>query len=59
MATSPAKRQRERNRQERQREKRLRRDARHANKPVRVTIDGVDPDIVGIVSGPQPLFEDT
>ena len=50
MAISPAKRQRERNRQERQREKELRRDARRAEKPVRTTTPGVDPDIVPLTT---------
>jgi hypothetical protein len=49
------KRARERARQERQQEKLRRRDeakARRAN--VASTSDGVDPDIAGIVPGPQP-----
>lgn len=58
MAISPAKRQRERNRQDRQREKELRRDARRAEKPARPTTPGEDPDIAGIVPGPQPPSED-
>ena len=58
MAISPAKRQRERNRQERHRQKEIRRDARRAEKPARTTIPGVDPDIAGIVPGPQPPPEE-
>lgn len=49
------KRARERARQERQQEKLRRRDeakARRANTPN--AADGVDPDIAGIVPGPQP-----
>jgi hypothetical protein len=58
MAISPAKRQRERVRQERQREKERRRDARR-EKPARGATPGEDPDIAGIVPGPQPRVEDT
>jgi hypothetical protein len=54
------KRQKEKNRQDRQREKdakrRQRREAR-ANRPN--TEDGVDPDIAGIVPGPQPPADDS
>jgi hypothetical protein len=53
------KRQKEKNRQDRQREKdakrRQRRDER-ANRPAGEA--GVDPDIAGIVPGPQPPAED-
>ena len=59
MAISPAKRQRERSRQGRQREKEQRRDARRAEKLTRFTTPGEDPDIAGIVPGPQPPSEDT
>jgi hypothetical protein len=49
------KRARERARQERQQEKTRRREeakTRKANEPQRA--DGVDPDIAGIIPGPQP-----
>jgi hypothetical protein len=49
------KRARERARQERQQEKTRRREeakTRKANEPQRT--DGVDPDIAGIIPGPQP-----
>jgi hypothetical protein len=52
MPTSIGERQRERARAERQREKELRRQTRRADKPIRVP--GEDPDIAGIVPGPQP-----
>jgi hypothetical protein len=55
MPISPAKRQRERNRQERRREKELRRAVRRTEKLARTTDSGVDRDIVGVVPGPQPL----
>jgi len=58
MAISPAKRQRERNKQERQREKELRRQARRAEAPSPPAAPGEDPDIAGIVPGPQPPLED-
>jgi hypothetical protein len=58
MAISLGKRQRERTRQERQRAKELRRDARRHEKAVRPTTPGEDPDIAGIVPGPQPPAED-
>lgn len=59
MPTTPAKRQKERNRQERQREKEQKREQRkheRANTPK--TADGEDPDIAGIVPGPQPPLEE-
>ncbi len=59
MAVSFAKRQRERSRQEHQREKELRRQARRAEKAQKPTTPGEDPDIAGIVPGPQPPPEDT
>ena len=59
MAISPAKRQRERERQERQREKEQKRQARKAEKLTRPTANGgEDPDIAGIIPGPQPPLED-
>lgn len=57
MPVSPAKRQRERNKQEKQREKEQRRRERAAA-PQRVVIPGEDPDIAGIIPGPQPIPED-
>ena len=59
MPTTPAKRQKEKNRQDRQRDKEQRREQRRqdrANAP-RPT-GGEDPDIAGIVPGPQPPLED-
>lgn len=58
MAISFAKRQRERSRKERQREKELKRKERRADKPDRPTVPGEDPDIAGIIPGPQPKPED-
>jgi hypothetical protein len=49
------KRERERARQERQREKQRRREERRSEKSDRPRPDGEDPDIAGIVPGPQPL----
>jgi hypothetical protein len=59
MPTTPAKRQKEKNRQEKQRDKEKRRDQRrqdraNAERPA----NGEDPDIAGIVPGPQPPLED-
>lgn len=53
------KRQKERDRKDRQREKEARRKERReekADKPAGA--EGVDPDIAGIVPGPQPLPEE-
>jgi hypothetical protein len=54
--TSPQKRLKERNRQDRQREKLEKRKHRRDDRPVR---DGEkpdeDPDLAGIVAGPQPI----
>jgi len=50
------KRQKEKNRQDKQRDKEVKRQARreeNAKKPA--AIDGEDPDIAGIIPGPQPL----
>jgi len=56
MPVSIGKRQRERSRQERQREKEIRRQERKAEKAARPAVaDGEDPDLAGIVAGPQPL----
>jgi hypothetical protein len=58
MTTTFQKRQKERSRQERQREKEQRRVERKRDKQAKPsTVDGVDPDIAGIVPGPQPPLE--
>jgi hypothetical protein len=56
-----AKRDRERMRQERQQEKQEKRAQRSELKRERefLAADGVDPDLVGIVPGPQPLRDET
>jgi hypothetical protein len=59
MATSFGKRQKEKNRIEKRQEKearRLQRKEERANRPR--PQDGEDPDIAGIVPGPQPPPED-
>jgi hypothetical protein len=59
MPTTQAKRMKEKNRQDRQRDKDARRDQRRhekANAPTPAA--GEDPDIAGIVPGPQPPLED-
>jgi hypothetical protein len=56
---SVSKRERERLRQDRQRDKQSKRKERRtarANRPA--TENGEDPDIAGIVPGPQPSLED-
>lgn len=60
MASNPSfqKRQKERARQEKQRDKRLEKEARRRAKAERPTgAPGEDPDIAGIVPGPQPPVE--
>jgi len=53
---SVKKRQKEAARQEHQREKAARREQRRAERGTRdVPEDGVDPDLVGISPGPQPI----
>ena len=52
------KRQKERERQERQKEKAARKEERKREKETRPRADGEDPDIAGIVPGPQPPIED-
>ncbi|MSQ01166.1 MAG: hypothetical protein EXR71_04630 [Myxococcales bacterium] len=52
---SVQKREKERQRQDRQKEKTAKRAERKAGAPERVVVDGVDPDLVGIVAGPQPI----
>jgi hypothetical protein len=59
--TNPSiqKRQKERDRQERQRVKAEKRKQRKDDRAARTpTADGVDPDIAGIVPGPQPPAEE-
>lgn len=53
------KRQKERARQDKQREKELRKQARRNEKDAKgPTEPGVDPDIAGIIPGPQPVEAD-
>jgi hypothetical protein len=52
------KRQKEKNRQEKQREKLVKRQQRKNERPRGDLPAGVDPDIAGIVPGPQPPAED-
>jgi hypothetical protein len=53
------KKQKERQRQDKQREKEAKRQQRRSEKAQRPAgADGVDPDIAGIVPGPQPPIED-
>lgn len=52
------KRQKERNRKDKQRDKEEKRVQRRKDKPDKVGGEGVDPDIAGIVPGPQPLPEE-
>lgn len=57
---TPLKRQKEKNRQDKQRDKQARRDQRkrdRANQEPRLPGEE-DPDIAGIVPGPQPLPEE-
>jgi hypothetical protein len=58
--TTFAKRQKERARQDKQREKDAKRKQRRAEGPAdRGPVEpGVDPDIAGIIPGPQPVNED-
>ncbi len=57
---SLAKRQKERDRQEHQKEKDERRAQRRQEKATRTPGEpGVDPDIAGIVPGPQPVDEES
>ncbi|HEX8793290.1 MAG TPA: hypothetical protein VF765_20245 [Polyangiaceae bacterium] len=59
MNPSVNKRQKERQRQERQKEKAERKRLRQQEKQDRGPLpDGVDPDIAGIVPGPQPPAEE-
>jgi hypothetical protein len=56
--TGPSKRQKDLAREEKKREKAEKKDQRQKEKDGRVVEDGVDPDIAGIVPGPQPLAID-
>ena len=58
MNPSISNRQKERERQEHQRAKAERRKQRREEKTPRVGGSGEDPDIAGIVPGPQPLLEE-
>lgn len=59
MNPSVNKRQKERQRQEHQKEKAARKKLRQEEKRDRAQApDGVDPDIAGIVPGPQPRVDD-
>jgi hypothetical protein len=55
-----AKRNRERSKQERQQEKQEKRSLRNDQKKERdlLIADGMDPDLIGMVAGPQPPIED-
>ena len=55
---SVQKREKERQRQEAQKEKEERRKLRRAEAGNRVREPGVDPDLIGIVAGPQPIPEE-
>ena len=52
------KRQKERARQEKQAAKDADRAQRRATKPERTAVDGEDPDLAGMVAGPQPIPEE-
>jgi hypothetical protein len=59
MPTTQTKRLKEKNRQDKRRDKDAKRDQRRnerANVPARTA--GEDPDIAGIIPGPQPIPED-
>ena len=58
MNPSLQKRQKERERQERQREKAEKKKLRREQAANAPRVDGEDPDIAGIVPGPQPPLED-
>ena len=59
MNPSVQKRQKERSREEKRREKAEKKKVRRDEKPDKpVGADGVDPDIAGIVPGPQPIPEE-
>jgi hypothetical protein len=57
--TTFQKRQKEKSRLDKQREKDAKRKQRRGERAVRIGGEpGVDPDIAGIVPGPQPIVED-
>jgi hypothetical protein len=59
MASSINKRNKEKQRQERQRDKEIKRQERRDQRANPVAVEpGVDPDIAGIVPGPQPTETD-
>ena len=53
--TGPTKRQKELAREEKRKEKLEKKEKRKQDKDGQAVPDGVDPDIAGIVPGPQPL----
>jgi hypothetical protein len=56
---SAEKRSKERARQQKQKDKAADREARKRDKGARVVgAEGEDPDLIGIVAGPQPIVED-
>jgi hypothetical protein len=59
MPSTFSKRQKEKDRQDRAKEKLAKRDERKREKATRPTAqEGEDPDIAGIVPGPQPMPEE-
>ncbi len=58
MAISQGMRQREMNRRAKQEEKARRKEIRKTESAQRPATPGEDPDIAGIVPGPQPIVED-
>ncbi len=52
------KRRKERDRAERKQTKMAEREQRRAAKPTRVVVEGEDPDLAGMVAGPQPVQTD-
>jgi hypothetical protein len=59
MPSTFSKRQKEKDRQERAKEKNAKREERKRDKAARPQpLDGEDPDIAGIIPGPQPIPED-
>jgi hypothetical protein len=52
------KRQKELKRQEKAQDKASKREERKKEKATRPTVEGEDPDIAGIIPGPQPILEE-
>lgn len=52
---SVQKREKERARQDKQKEKEAKRQERRDAAPLRDRSNGIDPDLIGIVAGPQPI----